>query len=153
MFLDGVDQLQVFLLDNTQAFGIVMGGWAVPVTLVKVLLQPDGIVKPLSVNGFDLSSEHGPFGAGVGAELFPGQGAVLVESHVPRLHGVMLARFSNPNDVEVPAFGIVERRVLKVRISLEPGAGLQKALDVRIFENAAVLAKDNSANKLQILQR
>ena len=140
--------MQVLALDDAEPFWIIPIGGTVPVTLVKVLLQPGRLRKALAVNGFNLSSQNRPFCAGVLAKFLSRERAVLIETHVTRLHGVMLLGLRNANHVEVLAFGIVERRILKVRIGFEPGARFEKAPDVRIFEDAAVLAKDNATDEL-----
>jgi len=120
----------------------------IPVTLVKILLKPGRALEALAVNSFDLSSQHGPLGVGMRAEFLSRQNAILIKPHVARLHRRMLLRLGNPNDVQVAALGIVELRIVKVRIRLEPGARFQEATNVRVLEQAAVLAKDNSAHQL-----
>ena len=65
----------------------------------------------------------------------------------------MLARLGVAYDIEVFSLSIIQRRILKVRIGFVPGARLEVSPNVRIFENAAVFAKDDTPHELQIVER
>ena len=65
----------------------------------------------------------------------------------------MLLGFSDANHIEIAALSIFERGILKVRIGFVPGARFEKASNVRILEDAAVLTKDNTAHEFQVVDR
>ena len=63
----------------------------------------------------------------------------------------MVLRLGNANHIEVLALRIVQLRIAKVRVGFEPRTRFEKAANVWVFEDAAVLAEDDAANQFQIV--
>src|SRR5437868_989478 len=124
----------------------------VPVALVEILLKPGFVVEPSAVNSLYLCAKHAPLRARVLAQLLNREGAVLIEAQVAGLNAVVLGGFRLAYDIQVLSLRVVERGVLKIRVGLVPVALFQIALDVNVFEDAAMTTEDNAAQEFKIVK-
>ena len=70
-----------------------------------------------------------------------------IDRHVRLVRGFRLAY-----DIQVLSLRVVERGVLKIRVGLVPVALFKIALDVNVFEDAAMTTEDNAAQEFKIVK-